>query len=81
MVETLLSAHNDLCNRVTIPLSEVPLFSQLEALITTQRMELQSLKTSSLRSSYPRPFNPQDLIISNNPGDAALPGHILPMEI
>jgi len=81
MVETLLSAYNDLCNRVTTPLSEEHLFSQLETLLTTQRMELLSLKTSTLRPSSPRPPDPQDPIISSNPGGAALPGHTLPMEV
>jgi len=61
MVETLLFA--DLCNRVTIPLSEEHLFSQLEMLITTHRMELLSLMTSALRPSFPRPSYSQDLII------------------
>ncbi len=61
MVETLPFA--DLCNRVTIPLSEELLFSQLVMLITTHRMELLSLMTSALRPSFPRPSYSQDLII------------------
>jgi hypothetical protein len=60
MVGTLLSAYNDLCNRVTIPFSEEPLFSNLEMLITTKKMELLSLETSSPRPSNPRPSEPQD---------------------
>ncbi len=81
MVGTLLSAYNDLCNRVTIPFSEEPLFSNLEMLITTQKMELLSLETSALRPSTPRPSEPQDLVISTIPGGVTLPGHTLPMEI
>jgi hypothetical protein len=81
MVGTLLFAYNDLCNKVTVPFSEEPLFSHLEKLITTQKMELLSLKTSALRPSTPRPSHPQDSIISIIPGGMALPGHTLPMEI
>jgi hypothetical protein len=81
MVGTLLSAYNDLCNRVTIPLSEEPLFLLLEMIITTQRMELLSLETSTLRPSTPIPSETQESVISTIPGGAALPGHTLPMEI
>jgi hypothetical protein len=76
MVGIFLSAYIDLCNRVTVPFSEEPLFSKLELLITTQRMELLNLETSSLR-----PSETQDLVISTAPGGMALPGHTLPMEI
>ena len=81
MVEILLSAYNNLCNRVTVPFSEDPLFTKLELLITTKRMELLSLETSSLRPLTPKPAETQDSIISTNPGGMALPGHILPMEV
>jgi len=81
MVEILLSAYNNLCNRVTVPFSEEPLFAKLELLITTQRMELLSLETSTLRPLTPKPTETQDSIISTNPGGMALPGHILPMEV
>ena len=81
MVEILLSAYNNLCNRVTVPFSEEPLFAKLELLITTQRMELLSLETSTLRPLTPKPAETQDSIISTNPGGMALPGHILPMEV
>ncbi len=37
MVEILLSAYNNMCNRVNVPFSEEPLFRKLELLITTQR--------------------------------------------
>jgi hypothetical protein len=80
MVEILLSAYNNLCNRVTVPFSQEPLFAKLELLITTQRMELLSLETSTLRPSTPKPTETQDSIISPNPGGMALPSHILPME-
>ena len=53
MVEILLSAENNPCNRVTVPFSEEPLFSKLELLIATQRMELLSLETITLRPSTP----------------------------
>jgi hypothetical protein len=53
MVEILFSAYNNLCNRVTVPFSEEPLFAKLELLITTQRMELLSLETSTLRPLTP----------------------------
>jgi len=81
MVEILLSAYNNLCNRVNVPFSEEPLFEKLELLITTQRMELLSLETSTLRPLTPKPAETQDSIISTNPGGMALPGHILPMEV
>jgi hypothetical protein len=81
MVGILVSAFNDLCNRVTVPFSEEPLFSNLELLITMQRMELLSLETSNLRPSTPRPSETQDSVTSTIPGGMALPGHTLPMEI
>jgi hypothetical protein len=81
MVEILLSAENNPRNRVTVPFSEEPLFSKLELLIATQRMELLSLETITLRPSTPRPPETQDLVISATPVGMALPGHTLPMEI
>ena len=81
MVEILLSAYNNLCNRVNVPFSEEPLFEKLELLVTTQRMELLSLETSTLRPLTPKPAETQDSIISTNPGGMALPGLILPMEV
>jgi hypothetical protein len=68
MVEILLSAYNNLCNRVNVPFSEEPLFGKLELLVTTQRMELLSLETSTLRPLTPKPAETQDSIISTNPG-------------
>ena len=81
MGEILLSAYNNFCNRVNVPFSEEPLFEKLELLITTQRMELLSLETSTLRPLTPKSAETQDSIISTNPGGMALPGHILPMEV
>jgi hypothetical protein len=66
---------------VNVPFSEEPLFEKLELLVTTQRMELLSLETSTLRPLTPKPAETQDSIISTNPGGMVLPGHILPMEV
>ncbi len=81
MVEILLSAYNNLCNRVTVPFSEEPLFAKLELLIATQRKELLSLETSTLRPSIPMPSDTQDSVISTNPGGMILPGHTVPLEV
>jgi hypothetical protein len=68
MVEILLSAYNNLCNRVTVPFSEDLLFAKLELLITTKWMELLSLETITLRPLTPKPAETQDSIISTNFG-------------